>query len=398
MTAQGKITSNRLQVGTVVLTEDGSPTSRKGRETTPMEVTELGRMNPEGWGRRVRIRVTLTSLDGTKKHVSSVSPSQTWWLGSASAHWAPVVAAHIERKARHRELAEEAKRQEKVYETTEEPAPDPVATQLIPPAEETTEPSGSSIVAALERVWDLIRANHPDLPAVVIVTGSGMVGPPRWGHFRANGWTERAEKGAALDLAIGEMFVAGETLARGAAHTVETMLHEAAHVLAEVRGIKDTSRQGRWHNQRFRALAEEMGLEYPRESAHPQVGFAECLMTPGTREEYTGVIEELDRAIRLTIALPEFLATAPEGEEGYGAGEHIHHGGRKPRQPRATTTTTNNNLKAVCGCPTPRIIRASRKVLEEGDIVCGKCREPFEAEAGKFDPEGENPSDEDQQA
>lgn len=378
MTAQGKITSNRLQVGTVVLTEDGSPTSRKGRETTPMEVTELGRMNPEGWGRRVRIRVTLTSLDGTKKHVSSVSPSQTWWLGSASAHWAPVVAAHVERKARHREDRPEP---------TEEPEPDPVATQPVPPAEETTEPSGSSIVAALERLWSQIRANHPDLPAVVIVTGSGMIGPPRWGHFRANGWTERAEKGAALDLAIGEMFVAGETLARGAAHTVETMLHEAAHVLAEVRGIKDTSRQGRWHNQRFRALAEEMGLEYPRESAHPQVGFAECLMTPGTREEYTGVIEELDRAIRLTIALPEFLATAPEGEEGYGAGEHIHHGGRKPRQPRATTT---NNLKAVCGCPTPRIIRASRKVLAEDPILCGKCREPFTAPELELEPSDED--------
>lgn len=389
MTAQGKITSNRLQVGTVVLTEDGSPTARKGRETTPMEVTELELVNPEGWGRRVRVRVTLTSLDGTEERVSSVSPSQTWWLGSASAYWAPVVAAHVERKARHRELAGEAERQGEVYETTEEPAPDPdpVATQPVPPAEETTEPSGSSIVAALERVWDLIRANHPDLPAVVIVTGSGMVGPPRWGHFRANGWTERAEKGAALDLAIGEMFVAGETLARGADHTVETMLHEAAHVLAKVREIQEVSRQGRWHNQKFRKLAEELGLEYPRESAHPQVGFAECLMTPGTREEYAQVIEDLDRAIRLTIALPEFLATAPEGEEGYGAGEHIHHGGRKPRPPRATTT---NNLKAVCGCPTPRIIRASRKVLAEDPILCGKCREPFTAPELELEPSDED--------
>lgn len=274
----------------------------------------------------------------------------------------------------------------KTYQPTEEPNPDLVAAQPVLPAEETTEPSGSSIVAALERVWDLIRANHPDLPAVVIVTGSGMIGPPRWGHFRADGWTERAEKGAALDLVIGEMFVAGETLARGADRTVETMLHEAAHVLAQVRGIKDTSRQGRWHNQKFRKLAEELGLEYLKESAHPRVGFSECRMTPGTREEYAQVIEELDQAIRLTIALPEYLATVPEGEEGHGAGEHIHHGGRKPRQPGATSTPTTNNLKAVCGCPTPRIIRASRKVLGEGDIVCGKCRESFKAEAREFEP------------
>jgi|ADGO01.1.fsa_nt_gi SprT-like family. len=238
---------------------------------------------------------------------------------------------------------------------------------------ELADSAGSEIVKILERVWDLIRANHPDLPAVVIVTGSGFIGPARWGHFRANGWTERAEKGAALNPVVGEMFVAGETLARGAAHTLETVLHEAAHVLAQVRGIKDTSRQGRWHNQRFRALAEELGLEYPRESAHPQVGFSEVVLTPGTREEYAPVIEELDQAIRLCVSLPEYLAT--EGDEGHGAGEHIHHSGRKPRQPRASAT---NNLKAVCGCPTPRIIRASRKVLAEDPILCGRCREPFE--------------------
>lgn len=259
--------------------------------------------------------------------------------------------------------------------------PEPAETAPAAPA------TGSSVVAILERVWEVVRANHADLPAVVIVTGSGFVGPPRWGHFRANGWAERAEKGAALDLSMGEMFVAGETLTKGAAHTVETMLHEAAHVLAGVREVKDTSRQGRWHNQRFRLLAEEVGLEYLKESAHPQAGFSECLMTPGTREEYAEVIGELDRAIRLSVALPEFLAAAPEGEQGQGGGEYIHGGRGRPGRPGTGggAGSTTNNVKAVCGCPTPRIIRASRKVLDEGDIVCGKCREPFEDPAGKFE-------------
>jgi hypothetical protein len=43
------------------------------------------------------------------------------------------------------------------------------------------------------------------------------------------------------------------------------MLHEAAHALAQVRGIKDTSRRGRWHNARFRALAEELRIEVRKE-------------------------------------------------------------------------------------------------------------------------------------
>jgi hypothetical protein len=34
-----------------------------------------------------------------------------------------------------------------------------------------------------------------------------------------------------------------------------TLLHEAAHALADQRAIKDNSRQGRYHNARYRQLA-----------------------------------------------------------------------------------------------------------------------------------------------
>jgi hypothetical protein len=249
------------------------------------------------------------------------------------------------------------------------------ATADLPREPAFTEPTGagSSVVTVLEKVWRKIQANHPELPDVVIVTGSGMIGPARWGHFRANGWTERAEKEAAVSLVLGEMFIAGETLAKGAAHTVETMLHEGAHVLAKVREIQDTSRQNRWHNRKFLALAEELGLSYGQESAHPQIGFSQVTLTPETTEEYAEVIAELDAAIRLTVALPAWLREAG-GEEG-GAGENIgHHGGRKPK---AEGAGSSNNLKATCGCEEPRIIRASRKVLEADPIICGKCREEF---------------------
>lgn len=39
-----------------------------------------------------------------------------------------------------------------------------------------------------------------------------------------------------------------------------TLLHEAAHGVASTRGIKDTSRQGRYHNRRFAQLATELGI------------------------------------------------------------------------------------------------------------------------------------------
>jgi hypothetical protein len=49
-----------------------------------------------------------------------------------------------------------------------------------------------------------------------------------------------------------EVFVGGEGLIRGAASVLETLLHEAAHALAYVRDIKDTSRQGRYHTPAVR--------------------------------------------------------------------------------------------------------------------------------------------------
>lgn len=122
-----------------------------------------------------------------------------------------------------------------------------------------------------------------------------------------------------------------------------------------------------------------MGLEYPKESAHAQAGFSESVLTPGTREEYADVIEELDKAISMHIDLPGFVTTG--GEEGSG-GEFIH-GGKRPRGESAGQST--NNLKATCGCPEPRIIRASKKVLEQGFIACGICHQAFESDDQKFE-------------
>jgi hypothetical protein len=246
----------------------------------------------------------------------------------------------------------------------------------------TGDMTGSAVVTLLEEVWDRIRQNHQELPAVVIVTGTGMIGPARWGHFRANGWMARAEgEDAATNLALGEMFMAGETLAKGARQVLQTMLHEAAHVLARVRDLKDTSRQGRWHNKTFRTLAEEMGLEHKRASADVQHGFSFVTLTAETEAEYADLLDELDREIRLVVDLPWFLkgTAKPKGEDEDDepqGGEYIH-GGRKAK---ATGTPQSGNLKATCSCSEPNIIRASRKVLDLGVIRCDECEELFTPE------------------
>lgn len=233
--------------------------------------------------------------------------------------------------------------------------------------------TGSAIVAVLEETWEAIRSEVPELPHIVMVTGSAFVGPGRWAHWRESGWTEKGHEGH-NHIRHGEMFVAGETLAKGAAFTVETMLHEGAHALATVRQIDDTSRQGRWHNAKFRALGEELGLEYTKPQAHPAHGYSFMTLTEAARTKYEALITKLDAAIRATINVPAWTDAAGGSDQDAG-GEFVH-GGRRPRGGSGTSAT--NNLKLTCACDEPRIIRASRKVAAEAEIICGACREPFE--------------------
>jgi hypothetical protein len=232
--------------------------------------------------------------------------------------------------------------------------------------------TGSAIVAVLEETWETIRADHPDLPHVVIVTGSGFIGSPRWAHWRESGWTERQGADEHAHSRHGEMFVAGEALAKGAKHVLESMIHEGAHTLATVRGISDTSRQGRWHNGKFRELAEELGLAWTGDKADPTHGFSNMLMTAETEQRYAELISKLDEAIRAVIRMPAFVSGS---SEGHGGGEFIH-GGKRPKT--GTTGPSTNNLKLTCECEEPKIIRASKKVAELGVIRCDECGELFE--------------------
>ena len=210
----------------------------------------------------------------------------------------------------------------------------------------TLEPvTGSAIVSVLEETWAAIRAEHPELPHVVIVTGSAFVGPGRWAHWRESGWTEKGH-GGHNHIRHGEMFVAGETLAKGAKFTVETILHEGAHALATVRKIQDTSRQGRWHNKEFRKLGQELGLEYTKDAAHPLHGYSFMTITAEAAEKYEALITKLDAAIRATISIPAWTDAAGGGNEGESTVAAGPRAGAGPA-PRITSSSR-------AGAPSPR--------------------------------------------
>jgi hypothetical protein len=127
-----------------------------------------------------------------------------------------------------------------------------------------------------------------------------------------------------------------------------TLLHEAAHGLAQTREVQDTSRGGRYHNRRYAHLARELGLEVA--SAKP-IGWSATTVPQHTATAYAGQLEELQTALVLW---------------------------RRQEHRIGTGTRSRNLLAAVCGCG--RRIRAAKATLAEAPILCGACQEPFEPE------------------
>lgn len=240
----------------------------------------------------------------------------------------------------------------------------PAATQTA-----NRETTGSAVVRLMEKVHARIRQNHPGVPEVVIVTGAGT-GPlgGKWGHFRPQGWDA---KDGETTTRIHEMFMAGETLAKGARQVLQTMLHESAHAECEALGIQDTSRQGRWHNKAFLSKAQEFGLEYRKDKANPQIGYSEVVLTDATIEEYADLLAELDDEIHLMVRLPGWLGGDQDDQGESNGGEGM---GKAPKtgDPKPNT----NNIKCVCDCE-DNIIRMSRKMLDKGLVRCDDCEGLF---------------------
>ena len=204
----------------------------------------------------------------------------------------------------------------------------------------TMDGSASLLVAALERTWQTIRARHPDVPDAVLVVASGAEGKRlNLGHFAPHRWQVHGTD-------CHEVLVGGEGLHRGPLEVLGTLLHEAAHGLAQARGVQDTSRQGRYHNRRYATLAGELGLAVA--SVKP-IGWSATTVSAQTAASYAGQLEELATALVLWR----------RQEHRIGAG---------PR--------SRNLLAAACGCG--RRIRVAKATLAEAPILCTACQQPFQ--------------------
>lgn len=202
----------------------------------------------------------------------------------------------------------------------------------------------SSLTSALERCWTGIRTVNPDVrdAAIVVYLHNAC---DRRGHFWENSWATR-ENGT-----MDEIHISSHILAEGAQSVFRTLLHEACHSVASDRNVQDCSRQGRYHNRRFRDLAEELGLVTQQDRG---AGYITIGLTPQTADTFANAITELEDAIALWQKI---------GARGTGPGK----GTKKP----------GGMLKLVCPV-CHRIIRAAQRTIELGPIVCVPCSSEFE--------------------
>ena len=126
-------------------------------------------------------------------------------------------------------------------------------------------------------------------PVVIIIAVRHRPQTARWGHHAPGRWHANHEQRA-------EIMISGEGLRRDARDVLGTLLHEAAHALAAARGIKDTSRQGRYHNTKYKVLAEELGITV---TFDPAIGWSITTVPGHTAEDYASQLAALQDAMTL---------------------------------------------------------------------------------------------------
>ncbi|MCW2568463.1 MAG: hypothetical protein JWN54_2560 [Mycobacterium sp.] len=134
--------------------------------------------------------------------------------------------------------------------------------------------------------------------------------------------------------------------------------------MPDVRGVKDTSRQGRYHNHRYAHLARELGLDVAQVR---DLGWSDTTVPAATREDYTDVLVDLAAALTLwrRAETERFPTEAGDGEDPDQPGGDTDTGGAAS-DGRART---RNPIPCTCGCP--RRIRVTASVLALGTAWTG---------------------------
>lgn len=176
-----------------------------------------------------------------------------------------------------------------------------------------------------------------ELPEVVITMNTRGNRKGVLGWFTVNTAWESGEQ------ELHEINIVPEAMKRDYLEIIQTLVHEMLHLHNHVKGIKDTSRAGAYHNKRFLQTALEHGFEYLHEAPDSRIGYSAITFTSQTANMVK--FWNIDKSA-FTIARKEFGT------------------GKKKK---------SNIIKWECGCG--QIVRTSKDGL---NAICGDCGTRFE--------------------
>ena len=219
-----------------------------------------------------------------------------------------------------------------------------IGAELLPPGESAMQ----QIRAAMRAILEGAAADIPELavalPRLLTLVGvSGRRG--LLGSFAREQWELAGE------MPLHQLLVSDTHLSDDVEEVADTVVHELAHLLASVRGERDTSNRGRYHSKRFKAVAEELGLLVAYRDPH---GFCTVGLSPELRRRLGRELKELEAALVLR------LREASSGVRPRGA-----------EAPNADVNEKKKYVTAVCGCP--KVFRMAVGYWEPDTIACDVC-------------------------
>lgn len=202
----------------------------------------------------------------------------------------------------------------------------------------------SRAVSQLEHIYNSLNADFfaGELPTPIITVQSK---PGTMGHCSVSKiWQRKDDK-------TYELNIAAEVLNYPIEETLDTMLHEMVHLYCRQHDIKEVSRGGKYHNKRFKAIAEAHGL-----TCVPcgQYGWN---TTPGDNLVEYALNKGWNEILLGRNTLPPAMRTGATGTAQPGTAPG---GGKRPSSTR----------KLICP-KCSQSVRATRKV----NILCGDCME-----------------------
>ncbi|MBQ2062280.1 MAG: SprT-like domain-containing protein [Oscillospiraceae bacterium] len=212
----------------------------------------------------------------------------------------------------------------------------------------------SRAVGQLEKMYNTMNADFYDgaLPVPIITVQSK---PGTWGHCTTAKVWKRKDGGAY------EMNIAAEVLDREIEEIIDTILHEMVHLYCRENNIKEVSRGGKYHNGKFKELAERCGLKCVKAG---QYGWNTTAQDNDRLTEYA--LEKGWSEIKISRGgLYGLLQGLNVGASGTPASGPALTGGKRPSSTR----------KYVCPC-CGMSVRATRDV----NIMCGDCHETMTKE------------------